>query len=93
VKILRKINGANTETKVVYKNVTKIDVVCKKSVEKKIRNGLMDTNPPPADVETAYAATGDHHIFLLTMNAVLLPPSKEGSAVCAPGSLLWSSSF
>jgi hypothetical protein len=40
MKMLRKINGANTETKVVYKNVTKIDVVCKKSVEKKIRNGL-----------------------------------------------------
>jgi hypothetical protein len=34
------MKGANTETKVVYKNVTKIDVVCKKSVEKKIRNDL-----------------------------------------------------
>ena len=40
MKILRNINGANTETKVVYKNVTKIDVVCKKIVAKKIRNGL-----------------------------------------------------
>ena len=34
------MKGANTETKVVYKNVTKIDVVCKKNVAKKIRNGL-----------------------------------------------------
>ena len=36
-----KIRNENfTETKVVYKNVTKIDVVCKKNVAKKIRNGL-----------------------------------------------------
>ena len=40
MKILRNMKGANTETKVVYKNVTKIDVVCKKNVAKKIRNGL-----------------------------------------------------
>jgi hypothetical protein len=40
MKILRNMKGANTETKVVYKNVTKIDVVCKKKVAKKIRNGL-----------------------------------------------------
>jgi len=33
MKILRNINGANTETKVVYKNVAKIDVVCKKNVD------------------------------------------------------------
>jgi hypothetical protein len=35
MKILRNMKGANTETKVVYKNVTKIDVVCKKNVAKK----------------------------------------------------------
>ena len=31
----------------------------------------MEDTPPPADAETAYAATGDHHLFLLTLNAVL----------------------
>ena len=38
----------------------------------------MDTNPPPADAETAYAATGDHHLFLLTMNAVLAAAIQGG---------------
>ena len=40
MKNLRNINSANTETKVVFKNVTTNDVVCKKNVNKKIRNGL-----------------------------------------------------
>ena len=31
----------------------------------------MEATPPPANAETAYAATGDHHLFLLTVNAVL----------------------
>ena len=35
MKILRNMKGANTETKVIYKNVTKIDVVCKKKCCKK----------------------------------------------------------
>jgi hypothetical protein len=35
MKILSNMKGANTETKVIYKNVTKIDVVCKKNVAKK----------------------------------------------------------
>jgi len=38
----------------------------------------MDTNPPPADAETVYAATGDHHLFLLTMTAVLAAAVKGG---------------
>ena len=43
MKNLRNINSANTETKVVFKNVTTNDVVCKKNVFKKIRNGLNQT--------------------------------------------------
>ena len=31
----------------------------------------MDTAPPPDDARTAYAATGDHHLLLVTVNAVL----------------------
>ena len=43
MKILRNINGANTETKVVYKNVAKIDVVCKKNVDPAfISNNMSD---------------------------------------------------
>jgi len=38
----------------------------------------MDTAPPPADAETAYAATGDHHLFLLTVNAVLAAAIQGG---------------
>jgi len=31
----------------------------------------MELTPPPTDTETVYVATGDHHLFLLTLNAVL----------------------
>jgi len=31
----------------------------------------MEITPPPADAETAYAATEDHHLFLLTVNNVI----------------------
>jgi hypothetical protein len=38
----------------------------------------MDTAPPPADAETAYAATGDHHLLLLNLNAVLTAAIQGG---------------
>jgi hypothetical protein len=38
----------------------------------------MDTTPLPDDAETAYAATGDHHLFLLTVNAVLAAAIQGG---------------
>jgi len=38
----------------------------------------MEATPPPADAETAYAATGDHHLFLLTLNAVLAAAIQGG---------------
>jgi len=38
----------------------------------------MDTAPPPDDAETAYAATGDHHLFHLTGNAVLATAIQGG---------------
>jgi len=31
----------------------------------------MEATPPPANAEIAYAATGDHRLFMLTVNAVL----------------------
>jgi hypothetical protein len=34
--------------------------------------------PPPPDAATAYAATGDHHLFLLTVNAVLAAAIQGG---------------
>ena len=38
----------------------------------------METTPLPQNAETAYAATGDHHLFLLTVNAVLAAAKLEG---------------
>ena len=38
----------------------------------------MEMTPPPPDAATAYAATGDHHLFLLTVNAVLAAAIQEG---------------
>jgi len=38
----------------------------------------METTAPPDDTETAYAATGDHHLFLLTVNAVIAAANKGG---------------
>jgi len=38
----------------------------------------MEMTPPPAGSESAYAATGDHHLFLLTVNAVLAAAIKDG---------------
>ena len=38
----------------------------------------METTPAPDDAETAYAATGDHHLFLLTVNAVLAAAIQGG---------------
>jgi hypothetical protein len=38
----------------------------------------MEMTPPPAAAETAYAATGDHHLFLLTVNAVLAAAIQGG---------------
>jgi hypothetical protein len=38
----------------------------------------METTPPPVDTETAYAATGDHHLFLLTVNAVIAAAIQGG---------------
>ena len=38
----------------------------------------MEATPPPADAETAYAATGDHHLFTLTLNAVLAAAIQDG---------------
>jgi len=38
----------------------------------------METSPSPQNAETAYAATGDHHFFLLTVNAVLAAAKLDG---------------
>ena len=38
----------------------------------------MEVTPPPPDAETAYAATGDHHLFLLTVCAVLAAAIQGG---------------
>ena len=38
----------------------------------------MEMTPPPVQAETAYAATGDHHLFLLTVNAVLAAAIQGG---------------
>ena len=38
----------------------------------------MEMTPPPVQAETAYAATGDHHLFLLTVNAVLAAAIQDG---------------
>ena len=38
----------------------------------------MEVTPPPSDAETAYAATGDHHLFLLTVSAVLAAAIQGG---------------
>jgi hypothetical protein len=38
----------------------------------------MEMTPPPSDAATAYAATGDHHLFLLTVNAVLAAAIQGG---------------
>ena len=38
----------------------------------------MEMTPPPPDAATAYAATGDHHLFLLTVNAVLAAAIQGG---------------
>ena len=38
----------------------------------------MDTAPSPDDAQIAYAATGDHHFFLLTVNAVLAATIQGG---------------
>jgi hypothetical protein len=38
----------------------------------------MDMNPPPACSETAYPATGDHHLFLLIVNAILAATIQGG---------------
>ena len=38
----------------------------------------MEVTPPPPDAETAYAATGDHHLFLLTVSAVIAAAIQGG---------------
>ena len=38
----------------------------------------MEITLPPPDAETAYAATGDHHLFLLTASAVLAAAIQGG---------------
>ena len=38
----------------------------------------MEVTPSPPDAETAYAATGDHHLFLLTVSAVLAAAIQSG---------------
>ena len=38
----------------------------------------MEMTPHPVRAETAYAATGDHHLFLLTVNAVLAAANQGG---------------
>jgi len=38
----------------------------------------MEVTPPPPDADTAYAATGDDHLFLLTVSAVLAAAIQGG---------------
>ena len=38
----------------------------------------MTPPPPPPDAATAYVTTGDHHLFLLTVNAVLAAVIQGG---------------
>ena len=40
----------------------------------------MEMTLPPSDTATAYAATGDHHLFLLTVNAILTAAIQGCSA-------------
>jgi len=46
----------------------------------------MEATPPPADAETAYAATGDRHLFLLTLNAVLARVVSKADSVTSSSS-------